>query len=43
MTSWTLTFLILPGTPKSVMIEMAKQGFTFEEILLYYYTDIEVR
>lgn len=31
------------GMPQDSAIEMAKQGFTFREILEYYYTDIEIR
>ena len=31
------------GMPQDSAIEMAKQGFTFEEILKFYFTDIEVR
>ena len=31
------------GMPQDSAIEMAKQGFTFDEILQYYYTGIEIR
>ena len=31
------------GMPQDSAIEMAKQGFAFDEILKYYYTDIEIR
>lgn len=30
------------GMPQDSAVEMAKQGFTYDEILKYYYTDIEV-
>lgn len=30
------------GMPQDSAVEMAKQGFTYEEILKYYYTDIEI-
>lgn len=30
------------GMPQDSVVEMAKQGFTYEEILEYYYTDIEI-
>ena len=30
------------GMPQDSAIEMAKQGFDYEEILEYYYTDIEI-
>ncbi|MDD4389611.1 MAG: SpoIID/LytB domain-containing protein [Eubacteriales bacterium] len=31
------------GMPQDSAIEMAKQGFTFDDILKYYYTGIEIR
>jgi len=31
------------GMPQDSAVEMAKQGFTYKEILQYYYTDIEVK
>lgn len=31
------------GMPQDSAIEMAKQGFTYDEILQYYYTDIEIK
>lgn len=31
------------GMPQDSAVEMAKRGFTYEEILKYYYTDIEIR
>ena len=31
------------GMPQDSAIEMAKQGFTYDEILHYYYTDIEIK
>ena len=31
------------GMPQDSAVEMAKQGFTYEEILEYYFTDIKVR
>lgn len=30
------------GMPQDSVVEMAKQGFTYDEILEYYYTDIEI-
>jgi stage II sporulation protein D len=30
------------GMPQDSAVEMAKQGFTYDEILKYYYTDIDV-
>lgn len=30
------------GMPQDSAVEMAKQGFTYDEILKYYYTDIEI-
>ena len=31
------------GMPQDSAIEMAKQGFTYDEILKYYYTDIDIK
>lgn len=31
------------GMPQDSAVQMAKEGFTYEDILLYYYTDIDVR
>ena len=31
------------GMPQDSAIEMAKQGFNYEEILEYYFTDIEIK
>jgi len=30
------------GMPQDSIVEMAKQGFSYDEILEYYYTDIEI-
>lgn len=31
------------GMPQDGAVEMAKQGFTYDEILKYYYTDVEIK